>query len=223
MIKKLGYSLLALLSLAIVIRAADEKPTSDAAKPDAEGFITLFDGKTLDGWKANENTDTFKLKDGVLVVKGPRAHLFYTGPVQNHDFKNFHLRVEALTKPKANSGIYFHTKYQDEGWPAQGFEAQVNQTQSDAKKTGGLYGVKDVMNQSPVRDNEWYTYDIIVKDKTVTIQIDGKTTAEWTQPEDWKPPQNMPGRKLGSGTFAIQGHDPESEAHFKSVKVKVLD
>ena len=211
------------LSLSALLFAADDKSgTVDAAKPDAEGFYTLFGGKTLDGWRANENTDTFTIKEGELVVHGPRSHLFYTGPVNNHDFKNFHLRVECMTKPGANSGIYFHTKFQDQGWPAQGFECQVNQSSSDPKKTGGLYAVKDV-NPSPVKDDEWYTYDIIVKGKTVTIQVDGKTTVEWTQPDDWTPPKGMDGRKLGSGTFAIQGHDPESVVHYKSIKVKPLE
>ncbi len=208
-------------AIPLVSRGADAKASS--AKPDAEGFVTLFDGTSLDGWKPNEHADSFKLEKGELVVRGDRGHLFYVGPVNDHNFKNFHLRVECLTKPKANSGIYFHTKFQDEGWPAQGFEVQVNQTHTDVKKTGGLYAVKDVMNTSPVKDNEWYTYDIEVKDKHVVIQVNGKTTADWTQPDDWTPPKDMPGRKIGSGTFAIQAHDPGSEVHFKSVKVKVLD
>ncbi len=154
-----------------------------------------------------------------IVVPTP----FYVGPVNNGQFKNFHFRAEVQTMPNSNSGIYFHTKYQPDGWPNQGFECQVNQTHGDPKKTGGLYAVKDVLNQSPVKDGEWYTYDIIVKGKTVTIQINGKTTAEWTQPENWTPPSDMPGRKIGSGTFAIQAHDPESIAHFRSIKVKPLE
>src|SRR5688572_28200146 len=124
------------------LRADDNKA---APKPDAEGFYTLFNGKDLEGWKASENPGTFKVQDGLLIVDGPRAHLFYAGPVNNHEFKNFHLKVETKTFPKANSGIYFHTRYQDKGWPSQGFEVQVNQTHSDPKKTGGLYAIKDVM------------------------------------------------------------------------------
>jgi hypothetical protein len=212
---------LALCGTASLLTAADEKTA--APKADADGFVTIFDGKSMDGWKPNENPQSFKLEDGKLIVKGERAHLFYVGPVANHDFKNFHLRVECLTKPKANSGIYFHTKFQPDGWPAQGFEVQVNQTQSDNKKTGGLYAVKDVLNQSPVKDDEWYTYDIIVKDKHVVIKVNDKVTTDWTQPDDWTPPRGMDGRKIGSGTFALQAHDPGSEAQFRSIKVKVLD
>ena len=114
----------------------------DAPKPDKDGFYQLFDGKSLDGWKVGTNAATFKVEDGLLVAngKGP-AHLFYVGPVNNHDFKNFHLKAEVKTFPKANSGIYFHTEYQETNWPSKGFEAQVNATHSDRKKTGGLYSV----------------------------------------------------------------------------------
>jgi hypothetical protein len=208
------------LGLVSVLKGEDK---ADAPKPDAEGFYSLFNGKNLDGWKAAEHPETFKVEDGVLVVNGQRAHLFYVGPVNNHEFKNFHLRAELMTFPKANSGIYFHTQYQDTNWPSKGFECQVNQTHGDPKKTGGLYGIKDVMNQSPVKDNEWYAYDIIVKDKTVTLKINDKVTTEWTQPDDFKAPQNMAGRKLSSGTIAIQGHDPGSKVLYRKIMIKPLD
>jgi hypothetical protein len=201
------------------VRADD---THKAAKPDRKGFYTLFNHKDLNDWKASENPDTFKVVEGNMVVNGPRAHLFYIGPINDHNFKNFHLKAELMTFPKANSGIYFHTEYQEKGFPNKGFECQVNETHGDPKKTGGLYNVKDVMDQSPVKTNEWYTYDIIVKDKSVTLKINGKTTTEWTQPDDWKGPAGMPGRVLSDGTIAIQGHDPGSKTIFRSIKIKPL-
>jgi hypothetical protein len=189
----------------------------------AGGKVVLFDGKDLNGWKVGENPETFKVQDGVIVVngKGP-AHLFYVGPVHDHDFKNFHLRAEVMTFPHANSGIYFHTKFQESGWPSQGFECQVNQTHSDPKKTGGLYAIKDVMNVPPAEDNKWFTYDIIVEGKHVVLKIDGKTTTDWTEPTPAKPPQGMPGRFIQHGTIALQGHDPGSKVEYKSVKIKPL-
>ena len=201
------------------VRADD---TQRVPKPDKHGFYSLFNGKDLNDWKASDSPGTFKVEDRNMVVNGPRSHLYYVGPVNKHEFKNFHLKAELMTFPKANSGIYFHTEYQESGWPNKGFECQVNETHGDVKKTGGLYNVKDVMNQSPVKNNEWYTYDIIVKDKTVTLKINGKTTTEWTQPDDWKGPEGMPGRVLSSGTIAIQGHDPGSKVLYRSIKIKPL-
>ena len=102
-----------------------------------DGWICLFDGKSLDGWKVSENPDSFKVEDGQIVAFGPRGHLFYDGDVENHNFKNFHFKADVMTTPGSNSGLYFHTKYQDSGWPSAGYEAQVNNTHSDPKKTGG--------------------------------------------------------------------------------------
>lgn len=201
------------------LRADD---TSKAPKPDKQGYYTLFNGKDLNDWKVSENPETFSVEEGNMVVHGKRAHLYYTGPVHNHDFKNFHLKAELMTFPQANSGIYFHTEFLENNWPQKGFECQVNETHGDPKKTGGLYNVKDVMNESPAKNNEWYTYDIIVKDKKVTLKINGKTTTEWTQPDDWKGPEGMPGRVLDHGTIAIQGHDPNSKILYRSLKIQPL-
>ncbi|HWQ91502.1 MAG TPA: DUF1080 domain-containing protein, partial [Clostridia bacterium] len=82
----------------------------------------LFDGKTLTGWKASENADTFKVEDGAIVAHGPRAHLFYTGGV----YKNFEFEAQVKARAGANSGIYFHSEFQPDGWPGKGFEVQVN-------------------------------------------------------------------------------------------------
>ena len=208
--------------LSLIARAADAPPAPD--KPDADGFVELFNGKDLAGWKVGKNADSWRVENGEIVVHGPGpSHLFYDGPVHNHDWKNFHLKAQVLARPNANSGIYFHTKFQEEGWPSQGFEAQVNNTyKPDPKKTGGLYAVKDVMNVSPVEDDKWFSYEIIVEGKHVTIKIDGKTTTDWTEPDPPTPPKGMSGRVLQHGTIALQGHDPGSEVHFKSVKIKAL-
>ena len=185
-----------------------------------EGWISLFDGKSLNGWKASENKGTFSVRDGMIVVDGPRSHLFYNGSVNNANFKNFEIKAEVMTKPGANSGIYFHTEYKETGWPAKGFEVQVNNSHSDWRRTGGLYAVQDV-REGP-KDNEWFTEHIIVRGKHVVIKVNGKTTVDWTEPEDWKPPRGNPGRKIASGTFALQGHDPKSVIYYKNIRVKPL-
>jgi hypothetical protein len=79
------------------------------------GWISLFNGKDFSGWKVNENEQTFSVQDGAIVAKGPRSHCFYVGDVENHNFKDFELKVEVKTLPKANGGIYFHTAYQEKG------------------------------------------------------------------------------------------------------------
>ena len=188
----------------------------------ADGWQSLFDGKTLDGWKASENKGTWMVRDGMLVTHGEQSHLFYVGPVNHANFKNFELQAEVKTEPGSNSGIYFHTEYQESGWPEKGYECQVNNTHTDHKKTGGLYVVQDVMDNSPAKDGEWFRYYIKVEGRHIVIRINDRTTVDWTEPEDWQPPDGMSGRRLSSGTFAIQGHDPKSIVYYKDIQVRML-
>jgi len=213
------FLLITMLVAPLAVIGADEVK---GKKKGEKGFVSLFDGKSLNGWRVNsENPKSIIVKDGNIVIDGPRAHLFYAGDVEKHNFKNFVLRAQVKTFPKANSGIYFHTKYQDSGWPDAGFEAQVNNTHGDPKKTGGLYAVKDV-NPAPAKDGEWFDYEIRVKDKKVTIKINGKVTSSWTEVPNAPHLKSMPGRKLGSGTFALQAHDPKSVIHYRNIRVKPL-
>lgn len=177
-----------------------------------KGWISLFDGKTLNGWKVGEHPSTFTVGDSGIVVFGERAHLFYEGPVNNHNFKNFELKVKVMTKPGANSGIFIHTAYQEEGWPSKGYEIQVNNTHTDWRKTGSIYAVQDVKDVY-VKDNEWYTEHIIVQGKKITVKINDKIINEYTEGENGK---------LSSGTVALQGHDPKSKVYYKEVMVKIL-
>ena len=186
-----------------------------------DGFISLFNGKDLSGWKINEEPATFKVENGVLVVNGNRSHLFYDGPVQNHDFKNFHLRLEIQTFPNANSGVYFHTTFQDQGWPSRGFEVQVNNTHKDPKKTAGLYSIVDNFT-APAPDNQWFVMEVIVQGKHVITKVDGKVITDFTEPTPAAPPPKFEGRYIDHGTFAIQGHDPGSKVLYKRIEVKPL-
>ncbi|MCO6043950.1 DUF1080 domain-containing protein [Aeoliella sp. ICT_H6.2] len=218
-----AYGLAAVLATVVLGGQLLAEDTPSEKVDEEEGWISLFNGKDLTGWKVNENPETFKVEDGEIVVNGNRAHLFYVGDVEDHDFKNFEWKCEVMTKPNSNSGMYFHTKYQDGGWPEKGYEVQVNATHGDPKKTGGLYAVKDVMNKAPHKDNEWFTQHVIVKGNHVIVKVNGKVTTDYTEPEDVDRADGFKGRVLSSGTFALQGHDPGSEVHFRKILVKPLD
>lgn len=195
--------------------------TSSLSLVAGEKWISLFDGKTLTGWKESGGAGSFRVEDGKLVANGkPMGHLFYTGHVKGAEFENFELKLDVMTRPNANSGVYFHTKYQAKGWPKAGFECQVNATHSDHLKSGGIYGVADVKNQAPHKDNVWWEYHIKVIDRKVVIKVNGKTSMVWTQPKDWK--GKFPDRQINKGTFALQAHDPKSLVYYRNIRVRVL-
>ncbi|NQU51368.1 MAG: DUF1080 domain-containing protein [Bacteroidetes bacterium] len=191
-----------------------------SAEKDAEGWYNLFNGVNLDNWKFSEKEGTFSVKDGMIKVNGDRSHLFYDGTVENHDFKNFELQVDVMTKPNSNSGVYFHTEYQKDGWPDKGYEVQVNNSHGDWRRTSGLYAVMDMKNV-PTKDNEWFTMYISVKGKHIVTKLNGVISVDYIEPENVIY-EGMPGRKISRGTICLQGHDPESTVYFKNIKIKPL-
>ena len=190
-------------------------------KADKKGWISLFDGKTLEGWRINENPQSFQVVDGIIKVDGPRAHLFYEGPVNNSDFKNFEFKAQVETEPGANSGIFIHTQFQESGWPDKGYEIQVNQTHSDWRKSGSIYAVNDV-RENHVKDDEWYSYHIRVSGKQIVVKLNDKVVNDWTEEADRQPGDPFT-RILTSGTIAMQAHDPDSVVWYRNIRVRELD
>lgn len=195
---------------------------------DSAGWFPLFDGKSLDGWKPSEHEGTFKVVDGQIVAHGERSHLFYTGHVHGADFRNFELAVEIKTMPGANSGVYFHTAFQPSGFPAAGFEVQVENNDPvsttgyvERKKTGSLYGVRNVY-KTFARNGEWFRMSILVRGKQVQTRIDDMLVVDYVEADP--PFQADPKfqRILNHGTFALQGHDPGSTTYFKNIRVRPL-
>ena len=206
---QMTFVFLFVVSATINLQAKEKNGlTAEEAKA---GFVSLFNGKDFAGWKISEK-GKFEVKEGEIVVSGKRAHLF-----TEKEYKNFELRAEVKTTPGSNSGLYFHTKFQEEGWPKLGHEAQVNVTHRDPVKTGSLYNVVK-LKKTAAKDNEWWTQTIIVKGQHIIIKINDKVVVDYVEPKDVKGD-----RKLSKGSFAIQAHDPKSVVYFRNIRVKELD
>jgi hypothetical protein len=220
---------IAQLSLACVVLAA---PASNVfARTTADDWIPLQDGKSLAGWQAGKRPESWVVEDGVFVTHGGPSHLFYVGKVGRHEFRNFEFSAEVMTTPGANSGIYVHTKLSStEDWPSAGYELQIINSNPPAEKmngyiehkmTGSIYAVRNTW-VAPANDNEWFNYRIRVVGKTIQTFINDKLICEYAEPENAFRPDDKKGRRLGSGTFALQAHDPGSVVKFRDMKVKLL-
>jgi len=197
-------------------------PRFAAAEPQ-DGWVPLFDGGSLSGWKANQPA-SWSVAGGAIVADGGRSHLFYTGA----EFKNFEFSAEVMTRPHANSGIFFHTVFQPDGWPAEGFQVEVNNTAlvegrgPEPQKTGSLFGVRNVYKQF-ADDGDWFTLLLTVRDKSVQVRLNDLLLVDYLEPS---PPLRAAGqskgRVLGRGTFALQCHDPGSKAQFRNLRVRRL-
>jgi hypothetical protein len=219
-VKKNIFFLAAIVLLAACSSQNKIKGTGDSNANNNGKWISLFDGKSLNGWKESEGP-SFSIEDGAIKVAGKRSHLYYDGPVNNHDFKNFEIKLQVMTKPGSNSGVYFHTAFQQKGFPDKGFEVQVNNSHTDWKRTAGLYDIKDTA-ATFVKDDEWFELYIKVEGKHVITKINGQTITDWTEPDGAVAPEGHPARVISSGTFALQAHDPKSVVYYKDIMVKPL-
>ena len=198
-------------TLLLVAAALLLTPFAGSAE-DKDGWISLFNGKNFDGWKIGDaKQGKWKIENGNIVANGPRSHLYTI-----KEFKNFEFKAEVMTTPGSNSGIYFHTKYQETGFPNTGYESQVNVSHGDPGKTGSLWGVVKLY-ETPAKDNKWWEQHIIVRGQNIVVKINGKTVLDYTEPKGVQG-----GRKISSGSFALQAHDPKSVIYYRKLRVKPL-
>ena len=196
-------------------------PPSRPAEP---GYTSLFNGKDLTGWKASANPDSFKVENGAIVANaaGQASHLYYDGPVGNHAFTNFELRLDVLARYRSNGGVYVMTEFQPQGFPAKGFEIQVNNSHSDRIRTGSLYHIVDLSN-IPGKDDEWMPMEIKAQGDTITIAVKGQEVVRWTQPAGWQTNYDTASRKIAPGTIAFQSHDTYSVTAYSNIRIRLAN
>ena len=213
-------SFLALIASAVILCL----PSTAGA--DGE-WIRLFDGKSLDGWRAAASPGTWKVEDECLVAQGPRSRLFYLGPVAGHDFRNFELEVEARTEPATDSGVFIHTRYQESDSPEQGYEVQISNGQAGSPnhraliRTGSLRGVRNIY-KSCVADGEWFQVRIRVAGNRVAVWVNGLPTVDYLEPAKPARAKQHAGRVLSHGTIALEGHAPGGRVAYRSVRIRLL-
>ncbi|MBN9520531.1 DUF1080 domain-containing protein [bacterium] len=199
--------------------------------PGADGWRPLFNGKDLTGWRANNDPDSFTVKDGVLRVQASgatSAHLFYVGDRKDgfEAFKDFELEATVRAEPNSNGGIFVHTDMTTRDAQkhlAKGYEVQLNSSAKEKRKTGSLYAVVD-LDKSPVDETKWFTVRVVVRGKRITVALDGKEVVDYTEPADVVRPKERAGRRFAAdgGAIALQAHDAGSVWYFKDIRVKRL-
>ncbi len=212
------FLLACVLALPLSARAADGD------------WETLFDGQTLNGWKAAEHPNSFTVVDGTIRGLGLRSHLFYLGADGKAEFENFELEIDFKAMDGANSGVYYHATWQPEGWPRlSGTEVQINNDQplfeknyNENKKTGSLYGFRNLY-KAMAKDGEWSTYNIRVTKPRVQVRINGRLMIDYVEPSNVPVLQAGQTRDiLTKGTFALQCHDDKSQIFFRNIRVRRL-
>ena len=191
-------ALLCVLSLEVSAQAAD--PT-----PDSEGWIRIFDGKTLDGWQANESPESWTVEDGALAGHGAVSHLFYV----RQEFTDLEFKADIKLAAGSNSGMYFRTAMGPK-FP-KGYEAQVNNSHKDPKRTGTLYHFVEVREQL-IPDDTWWNQHVICQGNHIIVKVNGKTVVDFVDEKN----------TYTRGYVALQQHDPNSKVWYKNLMVKPL-
>jgi len=223
------------LVVAVSLQApAGQKTTAPDSAAEA-GWTHLFNGRDFTGWRVSK-PESFKVENGAIAANGRASHAYYDGPFLGHTFRNFELKVDVMVKANpnggSNGGVYILTAFEEKGgnvrasgdFPSKGFEIQINNAYArDQVKTGSLYHVADI-TESPVKDDEWFTFHIVVKDQTITVKVNEQQTVSWTQPADWNGGREGPGRTITpeGGTIALQAHDANSIVYYKNIRIKPL-
>ena len=196
---------MALCGVALLAAFLFPAGAQNAPVPGTDGWISMFDGKTLNGWKANENPDSWKAIDGALVGDGPASHLFW----MVRECENCEFRAEVKLNHAGNSGMYFRTAF-GPGFP-KGYEAQVENTSPDPQKTGSLYGFARVTEQL-IPDDTWWTQDIIADGNHIVIKVNGKVVVDTVEAKN----------TYTKGYLALQQHNPGSVVQYRNLMMRPL-
>jgi anti-sigma factor RsiW len=183
-------------------------------KPDEQGFVPLFNGKDLTGWKLPPGSEgKWQVLDGILTGTGPKqSHLFSA----RDDYENFHLRAEARINSLGNSGVCFRTFFFPDGpMGGKGYEAQIcGPDYPNPQKTGSLmhFGRAVEVRENRIPPSDWFLLEVVAEDTRLVIKLNGTTTV------DWRDPANTYRR----GHIALQQLGPETVACFRKIEIKEL-
>jgi hypothetical protein len=170
-------------------------------------WVQMFDGKTLDGWKATERPENWTVENGAIVGRGERSHLFW----MKEQCDNCEWKASVKINTGGNSGMYFRAAFEGPGWP-KGYEAQVNTSHKDPVKTGSLYNIVRILEKHVPEDDVWFTQHIIADGNHITIKVNDKTVVDHTEEKNLHT----------KGYLALQQHDPGTIVMYKDLMFRRL-
>ena len=145
------------------------------------------------------------MEDGAIVGRGPRTHLFW----MKEECVNCEFKAEVKLNKGGNSGMYFRAEF-GPGWP-KGYEAQVNNSSGDWRRTGSLYAISDVKEQL-VPDDTWWTQHVIANGNHIVIKVNDKVVVDYVDAQN----------RFTKGYLALQQHDPGSVVQYRNLMYRRL-
>jgi hypothetical protein len=187
-----------------------------------EGFVSLFDGKTLDGWQGS--TDGYLARDGILSCKKESGGRLFT----TKEYSDFILRFEFKLEPGGNNGIAIRAPMEDRPSRA-GMEIQVLDDDADRYKNlkpyqyhGSIYGMVPAKRGHLKPAGEWNSEEILCQGSHVRVTLNGTVIVDADLAKIDKPMDGNehPGRFRKKGYVGFIGH--RSHVEFRNVRIKEL-
>ncbi len=232
---------LVLISACIVSCTAIEKKM---AKTDEDGFVSIFDGKTLKGWHAlpAKTAPAWTVKDGMVVGDGAKGQGYLT--YENKEIADLEIKLSYRFPGEGNSGIsiraredkthkrYFQCYHADLGHVGIGKQVlgawdfhtpgrkehacfRADRLVIDEKDKPNLTKIENALTREDINKGGWNMVHVIAKGNNFKFFINGKLSSEFTE--------HLPTEKrLDKGMIQLQLHDPDMIVHFKDIRLKIL-
>jgi hypothetical protein len=240
MAKQLLYAAAAAVLLSCSSTNKTTMQSSENNNAAADGWISLFDGKSTAGWHTYNGTgvgDAWKAENGVLYLDAGAKKIGKKGGdiVTDQEFENFHLKLDWKISPKGNSGVIFYSK-EDPQYSAMwhtGPEMQIldNNGHSDAQitkhRTGDLYDL--ITSKEAVKPvGEWNTAEIVANKGKLDFYLNGQHTLSTTMWDDnWRSmianskfKNNAAFGTIKNGKIGLQDHG--DDVWFRNIMIKRL-
>mgnify|MGYP002819842244 FL=1 len=210
-----------------------------------DGFVSMFDGKTLKGWEATpaRTAGAWTVKDGMIVGNGDKGRGYLTFAA-NKNVANLEMKFSYRFPGKGNSGVNIRSiPDQTRRRDFQSYHADLGHLGIGKNVMGAwdfhtpgrrehrcfrgdllviaeddkptITPIKNALTAADIRKGDWNTVHIIAKGNNFKLYINGKLSSEFTE--------HLPqAKRLKSGMIQLQLHDPGMIVHFKDLQLKVL-
>ncbi|MFB3788764.1 MAG: DUF1080 domain-containing protein [bacterium] len=203
------------------------KPVASAI-PDADGFVSLFDGKTFNGWEGN--AEVWRIENSCLAGGGrsksiPESEYLCT----RIEFADFELRLQFKAVPtqddEANGGIQIRSRRLPESKQVTGYQADLGVFKNfppgkfwgclfDNARRDRILAGDPAANEKYVKKGDWNDYVIRGEGRRVQLWLNGQPTADYTEPDEALPQIGIIGLQCHSG--------PPQEMWYRNIRIKEI-
>jgi hypothetical protein len=190
------------------------------------GFVSLFDGKTLNGWTlVDKHGPGYVVEKGVLVCPADGGGNLYT----DKEYTNFAFRFEFRFEPGGNSGVGVRAPLKGDA-AYEGMEIQILDDQHPKYKSwikpeqhhGAVYDMIPARTGFLKPAGEWNQEEILLDGRRIRVTLNGAIILD-TSLDIVKEPEVLkrhPGVQRASGHVGFLGHDTRVE--FRNIRIKAL-